>query len=171
MRVRESQSVRIEERKYKNELSGKREPENRYLLQEIEIYWQGRKRSEIKLKCARILIFGKIPNEDSDRVFRWEYNRPQLQKMISLIKGKQISTVVCYKLDRISRNVSDFTVMYNMFEEYSYLFFSATEDYNTSTPAGKAMLNMCSVFAQMERETIAERIRDNMLELAKQDVG
>ncbi len=128
-----------------------------------------------QIEMCRNFIFGKIPNvEDSDiLIFEDEgfsggnTNRPQLQKMISLIKGKQISTVVCYKLDRISRNVSDFTVMYNIFEEYRVTFFSATEDYNTSTPAGKAMLNMCSVFAQMERETIAERIRDNMLELAK----
>jgi site-specific DNA recombinase len=51
--------------------------------------------------------------------------------------------------------------------QYNIDFVSVKERFDTSSPAGKAMLMMCSTFAQFERDTIAERIRDNMLELAK----
>lgn len=57
--------------------------------------------------------------------------------------------------------------MYQIFDDMNVSFLSVSERYDTSTPSGRAMLSMCTVFAQMERETIAERIRDNMHELAK----
>ncbi|MCL2512823.1 MAG: recombinase family protein [Oscillospiraceae bacterium] len=94
-------------------------------------------------------------------------NRPQFQKMIRDIKEKKISTVICYKLDRISRNVLDFCTLKDELTEYDVSFISLKEDFDTSTPMGVAMLMICSVFAQLERDTIAERIRDNMTELAK----
>lgn len=94
-------------------------------------------------------------------------NRPKFKQMMKDIKDDKIGTVVCYRLDRISRNVGDFALMFNEFEDKKVDFLSITEHYDTSTPSGRAMLSMCTVFAQMERETIAERIRDNMHELAK----
>ena len=93
--------------------------------------------------------------------------RPQFQKMLRDIKNKKISTVICYKLDRISRNVLDFCTLKDELSEYDVSFISLKEDFDTSTPMGVAMLMICSVFAQLERDTIAERIRDNMTELAK----
>lgn len=94
-------------------------------------------------------------------------NRPAFQKMLKDIKDKKIDTVVFYKLDRISRNVSDFSSLVNEFDNYNVSFLSATESIENVTPSGRAMMFMISVFAQLERDTIAERIRDNMLELAK----
>ncbi|MFV0249746.1 MAG: recombinase family protein [Bacilli bacterium] len=93
--------------------------------------------------------------------------RPQFQSMINDIKNKKIKGVCCYKLDRISRNVSDFANMKDTLQQYDVSFISITENFDTSTPLGTAMLMIASVFAQLERDTIAERIRDNMLELAK----
>ena len=94
-------------------------------------------------------------------------NRPAFQRMLKDIKDKKIDTVVFYKLDRISRNVSDFSGLVNEFDNYNVSFLSATESIENITPSGRAMMFMISVFAQLERDTIAERIRDNMLELAK----
>lgn len=94
-------------------------------------------------------------------------NRPKFKEMMSKIKANQIQAVVCYRLDRISRNVADFSLMYQVFDDMNVSFLSVSERYDTSTPSGRAMLSMCTVFAQMERETIAERIKDNMHELAK----
>lgn len=94
-------------------------------------------------------------------------DRPQFQEMMREIRANRIKVVVCYRLDRISRNVGDFALMYKEFENMSVSFISISENYDTNTPSGRAMLSMCTVFAQMERETIAERIRDNMHELAK----
>lgn len=93
--------------------------------------------------------------------------RPQFQVMINDIKNKKIKGVCCYKLDRISRNVSDFANLKDTLQQYDVSFISITENFDTSTPLGTAMLMIASVFAQLERDTIAERIRDNMIELAK----
>ena len=94
-------------------------------------------------------------------------NRPQFQEMMKDIRRKKIKCVIVYKLDRISRNVADFCNLKNEFLKYNVDFISITENFDTSTPIGSAMLMISSVFAQLERDTIAERIRDNMYELAK----
>jgi len=93
--------------------------------------------------------------------------RPEFQKMIAAVKANEINCVICYKLDRISRNVGDFAQTYEIFEKHKVDFLCAGETYDTTTPAGRAMMGMVSVFAQMEREVTAERIRDNMHMLAR----
>jgi len=93
--------------------------------------------------------------------------RPMFQKMMKDAKAGKIDSIICYRLDRISRNIGDFA---NLIEELSTLnisFISIKEQFDTSTPMGRAMMFIASVFSQLERETIAERIRDNMHELAK----
>lgn len=72
-----------------------------------------------------------------------------------------------YRLDRISRNVSDFSGLIEELARLNISFVSIKEQFDTSTPMGRAMMYIASVFSQLERETIAERIRDNMQELAK----
>ena len=94
-------------------------------------------------------------------------NRPQFQLMMKAAKEKKLSGIVCYRLDRISRNVGDFSILIDELNNYNIAFESINEKFDTSTPMGKAMMYICSIFAQLERETIAERIRDNMHELAK----
>lgn len=93
--------------------------------------------------------------------------RPQFQKLIADIKGGKIQLLMCYRLDRITRKVSDFSKTLELLEKMNVSFISATENFDTSTPMGKAMIYIASVFAQLERETIAERVRDNMLALSK----
>lgn len=94
-------------------------------------------------------------------------NRPEFQRMMKLIKEKKIDKLVCYKLDRISRSVSDFSTIYNQLEESKCDFISVVEQFDTRSVIGKAMLQICSVFAEMERNTIAERVKDSMLQMAK----
>lgn len=94
-------------------------------------------------------------------------DRPEFKRLINDIKLKKIDIIICYKLDRISRNVSDFSNTIELLNKYNVGFISIKEQFDTSTPMGRAMMYISSVFAQLERETIAERVRDNMLELAK----
>lgn len=94
-------------------------------------------------------------------------NRPQFQNMMNKIENKEFDAVICYKLDRISRNTRDFIDIVETFKKYNVDFISLKDKFDTSTPAGRAMMLMVSVFSQLERETIAERIRDNMRELSK----
>lgn len=93
--------------------------------------------------------------------------RPGFQKMMEAVKNREIDCIFFYRLDRISRNVKDFCEIKEELEYYDVNFYSASENFENITPSGKAMIMMTSVFAQLERDTIAERIRDNMIELAK----
>ena len=86
--------------------------------------------------------------------------RPQLQQLLQDIRRGEIAKVIVYKLDRISRSILDFTNMMELFQEYHVEFVSSTEKFDTSTPMGRAMLNICIVFAQLERETIQKRVSD-----------
>jgi len=94
-------------------------------------------------------------------------NRPQFKKMLRDIKTKKPDFIVCYRLDRISRNVSDFSSLIEDLNDREISFVCIKEEFDTSKPMGKAMMYIASVFAQLERETIAERVRDNMLMLAR----
>ena len=94
-------------------------------------------------------------------------NRPQFKKLINDIKNNKIDILICYRLDRISRNVADFSSTLDLLQEYNVNFISIKEQFDTSSPMGRAMIYIASVFAQLERETIAERVKDNMLQLAK----
>lgn len=93
--------------------------------------------------------------------------RPQFKKMMSDAKDKKFSAIVVYRLDRISRNIGDFAKLIEELNGMEIDFISIKEQFDTSSPMGRAMMYMSSVFSQLERETIAERIRDNMHELSK----
>lgn len=94
-------------------------------------------------------------------------NRPKFQQMLKDAKQKKFNVLICYRLDRISRNISDFSSIINTLESNNISFISVREQFDTSTPMGRAMMYISSVFAQLERETIAERIKDNMYQLAR----
>lgn len=87
-------------------------------------------------------------------------DRPAFAEMMNDIENGIISKVVVYKLDRISRSILDFSTMMERFEKYKVEFVSTTEKFDTSSPMGRAMLNICIVFAQLERETIQKRVTD-----------
>jgi len=94
-------------------------------------------------------------------------DRPMFQAMLKDAKTKKFDILICYRLDRVSRNIADFSALIEQLQKYNIGFVSIREQFDTSTPMGRAMMYIASVFAQLERETIAERIRDNMLQLAK----
>lgn len=93
--------------------------------------------------------------------------RPDFKRMMEEVRKHRFKAIVVYRLDRISRNISDFTGLIDELTKLEVSFVSIREQFDTSTPMGRAMMFIISVFSQLERETIAERIRDNMHELAK----
>lgn len=94
-------------------------------------------------------------------------NRPDFKKMIKAAKEHKFKAIIVYRLDRISRNISDFAGLIEELASLKIDFVSIREQFDTNSPMGRAMMYIASVFSQLERETIAERIRDNMHELAK----
>ena len=87
-------------------------------------------------------------------------DRPAFELMMKDIGLGAISKVVVYKLDRISRSILDFSNLMEVFQKFNVEFISTTEKFDTSTPIGRAMLHICIVFAQLERETIQKRVAD-----------
>lgn len=94
-------------------------------------------------------------------------NRPSFLNMMDLIRLGKFDVVAIYKIDRISRNIIDFFKIYEELEKYNVKLVSITENFDTTTPVGKMMMIMLSAFADMERENIRQRVKDNMIALAK----
>lgn len=92
-------------------------------------------------------------------------DRPRIRDLIDDIVSDKISVVIVYKLDRLSRSQKD-TVYFleDVLEPTKTDFVSLNENFDTSTPYGKAMIGILSVFAQLERENIRERTRMGMTE-------
>lgn len=93
--------------------------------------------------------------------------RPQFRQMMAAVRAGRVACVICYKLDRISRNTGDFALLFEEFKNLGVQFICTDQNIDTSTPMGEAMMKIASVFAELERNTIAERIRDNMHLLAR----
>jgi DNA invertase Pin-like site-specific DNA recombinase len=86
--------------------------------------------------------------------------RPALQRLIRDIEGGRVDTVICYKIDRLSRSLTDFARLVDVFERNSVTFVSVTQSFCTTTSMGRLTLNILLSFAQFERELAGERIRD-----------
>jgi len=116
---------------------------------------------------------GAVLSDDDVLIFEDEgfsggnMDRPNFKKMMKAVRDNQIKVIVCYRLDRISRNAGDFANLLNELEDLKVGFISRKDGFDTVTPTGRAMMMMVSVFSQLEREVIAERIRDNLTALAK----
>lgn len=93
--------------------------------------------------------------------------RPALRAMLAAVRADAVRRVLVYKLDRISRNLSDFTQLLQIFAEHHVIFESHTERFETGSPMGQAMQSLLMVFAQLERETISGRVRDAVFARAR----
>ena len=89
-----------------------------------------------------------------------DLNRPAMHELIKDVENHEIDTVIVFKLDRISRSQRDtLYLIEEVFNKYNVGFISVRENFDTTSPFGKAMIGILSVFAQLERETILERTR------------
>lgn len=95
-------------------------------------------------------------------------DRPMMKKLLEDIQNSKIETVAVYKLDRLSRSQKDtLYLIEDVFNPHGVGFVSLSENMDTSTPIGRAMLGIMSAFAQLERETIRIRTRMGMKERVK----
>lgn len=86
-------------------------------------------------------------------------DRPALDKMVRDAKSKLFDCVLVYKLDRLSRSQKDtLFLIEDVFTANHISFISLNENFDTTTPFGKAMIGILAVFAQLEREQIKERM-------------
>lgn len=88
--------------------------------------------------------------------------RPSLKKLLSDIADGKIDVVVVYKVDRLTRSLTDFAQIVQTFDQAGCSFVSITQSFNTTSSMGRLTLNILLSFAQFEREVISERIRDKV---------
>ena len=86
--------------------------------------------------------------------------RPGLQRLLRDVEAGRIDVIVVYKVDRLSRSLTDFARIVEIFDKHHASFVSITQAFNTTTSMGRLTLNILLSFAQFEREVIGERIRD-----------
>lgn len=115
---------------------------------------------------GQIDLCRKYAGEDAlvfqDRGFSGKnIKRPAFTELMQSVEAGTINKIFVYRLDRFSRNIADFSRLWEILDKHNVSFVSVTENFDTSSPIGRAMLNIVLVFAQLERETTAERVRDN----------
>ena len=88
--------------------------------------------------------------------------RPALERLKADIEAGQVDMIVIYKIDRLTRCLADLSDLQEFFDAHDVSFSSVTQEINTSTSAGRMMLNILMTFAQYEREIIADRVRDRV---------
>jgi DNA invertase Pin-like site-specific DNA recombinase len=88
--------------------------------------------------------------------------RPGLRQLLADVRGGRVDVVVVYKIDRLTRSLTDFAKIVDVLDEAKASFVSVTQAFNTTNSMGRLTLNVLLSFAQFEREVIAERIRDKV---------
>ena len=88
--------------------------------------------------------------------------RPALQRLLADIEANRVDVIVVYKVDRLTRSLSDFAKLVEVLDRRGVSFVSVTQQFNTTTSMGRLTLNILLSFAQFERELIGERVRDKI---------
>jgi len=89
-------------------------------------------------------------------------DRPALQRLLDDVRAGKIDVIVVYKVDRLTRSLTDFAKLVELFDTHGESFVSVTQQFNTTTSMGRLTLNVLLSFAQFEREDTSERIRDKI---------
>ena len=90
-------------------------------------------------------------------------DRPALQRLLADIAAGRVDTIVVYKIDRLTRSLTDFAKIVEILDKRSASFVSVTQQFNTTTSMGRLTLNVLLSFAQFEREVIGERVSRSIL--------
>ena len=89
-------------------------------------------------------------------------DRPGLKTLIADIEVGKVDAIVVYKVDRLTRSLTDFSKLVEVFDTHDVSFVSVTQAFNTTNSMGRLTLNVLLSFAQFEREVTGERIRDKI---------
>ena len=122
-------------------------------------------KKELKAYCEHVLHIDKKRIEIFEDAGKSGKNtkRPAFERMMEKVKYGQVSHVIVYKIDRISRNLVDFSLMYDDFKYNKVTFISLNEQFDTSSAIGEAILKIILVFAELERKLTSERVTEVMI--------
>jgi DNA invertase Pin-like site-specific DNA recombinase len=122
-------------------------------------------KKELKNYCLHVLHISPEEIEVFEDAGKSGKNtdRPAFQRMIKKVKAGKVARVLVYKIDRISRNLVDFSLMYDDFKANRTTFISLNEQFDTSSAIGEAVLKIILVFAELERKLTSERVTGVMI--------
>ncbi len=130
-----------------------------------------REAGEAYIKSQKHEGWEMIPTKYNDGGYSGgNMDRPALKSVLADIEAGKIDIVVVYKVDRLSRALSDFAKMVEVFDKHNVSFVSVTQAFNTTTSMGRLTLNVLLSFAQFEREVTGERIRDKFAASKKKGI-
>src|ERR1700730_1409791 len=87
-------------------------------------------------------------------------NRPGVQRVLAMVERRAVQAVIVAKLDRLTRSVKDLCELLELFERRGVALISVAESLDTSSAAGRLVMNIMAAVSQWEREAIGERTRD-----------
>jgi site-specific DNA recombinase len=96
--------------------------------------------------------------------------RPALKQLLEDIGSGKVNVVIVYKVDRLTRSLTDFAKIIERFDKHGVSFVSVTQQFNTTSSMGRLTLNVLLSFAQFEREVTGERIRDKIAASKKKGI-
>lgn len=123
-------------------------------------------RKKLKEYC-KMLDIHKYEIFEDDGYSAKNTERPRFQEMMNHIRGGEFTHLIVWKVDRISRNLLDFSTMYKELKDHRVTFISMNEQFDTSTAIGEAMLKIILIFAELERNMTSERVTGIMLDRAE----
>ncbi len=122
-----------------------------------------REAAENYISSQKINGWKLLPDRYDDGGFSGSnMERPALKRLLNDVKSGKIDIICIYKMDRLSRSLLDFMKLAEMLEQHNVSFVSVTQDINTSTSAGRMMLNILMTFSEFERAVITERILNSV---------
>lgn len=131
------------------------------------------KKDSISIEMQIDLCKMYLPEHEKTEIFEdrgysgTNTNRPAFRKMLAEVKAGKIKGIIVYKLDRISRSLSDFARLTEVLERQKVKLISYTEHLDTESPTGRMLIQLLIMFAEMEQKTISGRIRDNYMARAE----
>jgi site-specific DNA recombinase len=119
----------------------------------------------LRAYCHAMELDGQIETFIDDGYSAGSMKRPALTRMLNMARNKELSMVVITKIDRLCRNLKDLLTLVDELDEIQCGFASAGERFDTSTAAGRMVLQILGAFAEFERGRNRERVRENMLSI------
>ena len=122
-------------------------------------------------ECKRMTRPGDIVEVYTDDGFSGKSieKRPDFQRMLADVELGYIDKIIVYKIDRFSRNITDFINVYDMLEKHKCAFESVIEKFDTADQYGKLFLTLLASFAEVERTSVSQRVRDSYYFRAQND--
>lgn len=134
---------------------------------------QAREGQSIENQIDRLTAYAKFQGWQNVQVFA-DYgesaknmDRPEMQRLIKLVKRNKISVVATMAVDRLSRDLLDMLQFVELCEEHKTAYVCAALNFDTGTPIGRMVLQILAAFAEFERSMISTRVKSNMMDIAQ----